>query len=80
MGSQTYLRAFNRAVRARNQDADDVVAPLVALGRDVARQLDSGLSEAGLVRQIGFFRVILNELRKAARTIASSADSDRTNS
>ena len=62
--SQRHIRAFNRSIRARRLDEVDVVAPMVELGRDLARTLDrAGVS----VRPVSMYRAVLAELRRFTR-------------
>ena len=40
MGASRHLLAFNRSVRTRGIESDELRGPLVLLGRDLARDLD----------------------------------------
>ncbi|WP_295788699.1 hypothetical protein [uncultured Microbacterium sp.] len=62
--SQRHIRALNRSIRARRLDEVDVAAPMVELGRDLARTLDrAGVS----ARPVSMYRAVLGELRRYAR-------------
>ncbi|KAA9134836.1 hypothetical protein [Microbacterium caowuchunii] len=59
--AQRHLRAFNRAVKARRLDTSDEAAPLVELGRDLARSLDA---DGVAVRSVSAYRAVLKEIRR----------------
>ena len=62
MGSSRHLIAFNRSVRACGIDQDDLLRPLVLVGRDLARDLDfSDQSAAGIARLMAY-RSVLKQL------------------
>jgi hypothetical protein len=62
--SQRHIRAFNRSVRARRLEDVDVAAPMIELGRDLARLIDrDGIT----VRPVTMYRAVLGELRRYAR-------------
>ncbi len=61
MASRRHLVAFNRMLRTRGLEDDPRVAPLVELGRDLARVLDAkGLS----VRPLGSYMAVLRAIER----------------
>jgi len=68
--AQRHLRAFNRAVKARALDTVDLAAPVVELGRDLARALDS---EGVSARAVSSYRAVLRELRRYEAAVVPAA-------
>ncbi|MFG6445599.1 hypothetical protein ACFXQA_10045 [Microbacterium sp. P07] len=62
--SDRHVRAFDRSVRARSLEAVDMAAPMIELGRDLARLIDrDGIT----VRPLTMYRAVLSELRRYPR-------------
>ena len=72
MTSRRYLTAFNRSVRARGLETDAVCGPLVVLGRDVARELDSAVGPITASSAAATYRAILKELDRHASAVRRS--------
>lgn len=71
MARRRHLVAFNRSIRARGIEGDVLLGPLVELGRDLARELDSVSGPIAGTRTVAAYRGVLKEMGRWQRPPAA---------